>query len=150
MKNYFSKFAIEESKQSEFKLNTDLFRAFSTRLTIFLYVIMFLICSIFINDFIIDLIVKVVILVVGFGLYMYGQYKYSEKLSLAGKKVRVSKDNLIKATKYYGPHFVVLTAFLAVVISRERIGFPIVYINLAILLFGIVYSLIKLKKNETI
>lgn len=149
MKNYYSKFDLENTDQKQVKLDLTKYKQYGALLTIILYVTLFFVVAVNLSNPTLRLIVKVIAFVVGFGLNIFGQTYFTKKLKTGNQPNKLPPLELAKVRKYYEPNVIFLTLFFLLILIQNQPMNSLIY-GLIILGVSIGHMIWKLKLDEAI
>lgn len=149
MKNYYSKFDLENTDQKQVKLDLTKYKQYGALLTIILYVTLFFVVAVNLSNPTLRLLVKAIAFVVGFGLNIFGQTYFTKKLKTGNQPNILSPLELAKVRKYYEPNVIFLTLFFLLILIQNQPMNSLLY-GLIILGVSIGHMIWKLKLDEAI
>lgn len=121
MNNYFSKFSIEESDKTTFKVNQDLLIKQHFLLNVVLFTTLLLLLIVNVNHEWINWILRVFIGLGGMGLYSYLQFYFTKKHTTNLKTM--NKEELLSIRKEFEPSFILITLVLLPNIMKQQFSF---------------------------
>lgn len=149
MSNYFSKFSLEEVEGQKLNINRQIYRRSAGFLTLLLYLTMFFVVSINFTNDVMNMVVKGIIIVLGFGLHVYCQFRFSNKLTTNPTQPTTSNE-LNQILKEYEPKIIYFALFLGGYFVSVNIQFPFIIIYFGVLLIAIGQLYRQLKKDAAI
>ena len=149
MSNYFSKFSLEEVEGQKLNINKQMYRRSAGFLTLLLYLTLFFVVSINFTNDVTNMVVKGIIIVVGFGLHVYCQFRFSKNLTTNPTQPTTSNE-LNKILKEYEPKIIYFALFLGLYFVSHTIQFPFIIIYFVVFLIAIVQLYRQLKNDAAI